>query len=207
MGLALIGDGGGEVPNVDVGPGWPSDRGFKSEGVDLDAMGGQGAKGNGDGKCHVCGGDGHFARDCASVPPISPMSPECHGCNGRGHLRNDCPTAHPELKAKGTGKGWGGGKDGGKGNWGNGSGKGNWGKGGGKGNGNGGKGKGYGGNWGKGKGKGVCGPDLMGSLGGEKDWTVVGNQWGHVDNGQWDNGQLRCLQPVYSRSLAMIQPR
>ena len=69
MGLALIGDGGGEVPNVDVGPGWPSDSGFKSEGVDLDAMGGKGAKGKGDGKCHVCGGDGHFARDCPSVPP------------------------------------------------------------------------------------------------------------------------------------------
>ena len=69
IGLALIGDGGGEVPKVDVGPGWPSDRDFKSEGADLDAMGGTGAKGKGDGKCHVCGGDGHSARDFPSVPP------------------------------------------------------------------------------------------------------------------------------------------
>ena len=116
MGLALIGDGGGEVPHVDVGHGWPSDSDYKPVNVDLDAMGGKGGKDKGDGKCHVCGGDGHFARDCPSVPPISPMSPECHGCNGRGHLRNDCPTAHPEFKGKGKGKGWGGGNDGGKGN-------------------------------------------------------------------------------------------
>ena len=52
----------------------------------------------------------------------------------------------------------------------------------------------------------MYGLDLMGSWGGEEDWTVAGNQWGHDDNGQWDNGQLRSLQPVYSRSLAMIQP-
>ena len=74
MGLALIGDGGGEVPHVDVGPGRPSDSDYKPVNVDLDAMGGKGGKGKGDGKCHVCGGDGHFVRDCPSVPPISPMS-------------------------------------------------------------------------------------------------------------------------------------
>ena len=66
MGLALTGDGGGEVAKMDVGPGWPSDRDIKSEGADLDAGGGNVAKGKGDGKCQVCGGDGHFARDCPS---------------------------------------------------------------------------------------------------------------------------------------------
>ena len=155
MGLALVSDGNVEVPKVDVAPGWPSEGQCKTDGAELDEMGGKGGCGKGYGKCHVCGGDGHFAPDCPSVPFISPMSPECHGCNGRGHLRNDCPTAHLELKGKGKGQGWGGGKDGGKGNWGKGSGKGNWGKAGGKGTGYGGKGKGYGGNWGKGKGKGV----------------------------------------------------
>ena len=69
MGLALVGDGSGEVAKIDVGPGWPSEGDFKSEGVDLDAIGGKGGKGKGVGKCHVCGGDGHFARVCPSVPP------------------------------------------------------------------------------------------------------------------------------------------
>jgi hypothetical protein len=99
MGLAIVGDGGCEAPQVEVGAGWPSEVDHK-KGVDLDAMGGKGGKGKGDGKCHICSGDGHFARDCPSVPPINPMSPEYHGCNGRGHLRNECPTAHPELKGK-----------------------------------------------------------------------------------------------------------
>ena len=39
----------------------------------------------------------------------------------------DCP---PRVEREGKGKGWGGGKDGGKGNWGKSAGKGNWGKGG-----------------------------------------------------------------------------
>ena len=57
MGLALMGDGSGEVAKIDVGPGWPSDGDFKSEGANLDAMGGKCGKGKGAGKCHVCGGN------------------------------------------------------------------------------------------------------------------------------------------------------
>ena len=57
MGLALVGDGSGEVAKVDVGPGWPSEGDFKTEGAELDAMGGTGGKGKGDDKCHVCSGD------------------------------------------------------------------------------------------------------------------------------------------------------
>ena len=68
----------------------------------MDAMKG---KGKGDGKCHTCGGDGHFARDCPSSFPVGPLFPECHGCGGRGHLKNACPTANPQLKGKGKGKG------------------------------------------------------------------------------------------------------
>ena len=96
MGLALVGDSNFEAPRVDVGAECPGENEFKTEGAELDAMGGKDGEGKGDGKCHVFVGYGHFARDCPSVPPISPMSPKCHGCNGRGHLRNDCPTAHPE---------------------------------------------------------------------------------------------------------------
>ena len=127
-GLALVGDSNFDAPRVHVGAGWPRENESKTEGAKLDAMGGKGGKGKGDGKCHVCGGDGHLARDCLFVRPISLMSPECHGCNGRGHLCNDCPIAHPELKGTGKGKGWG--KDGGKGNCVKGAGKGNWGNGG-----------------------------------------------------------------------------
>ena len=105
MGLSVVGDGNFEAPKVGVGPGWQGEGECKTESAELDAMGGKGGKGKGDGKFHVCCGDGHFARDCPSVPPISPMSPECHGFNGRGHLRNDCSTAHPELKGKGKDKG------------------------------------------------------------------------------------------------------
>ena len=52
----------------------------------------------------------------------------------------------------------------------------------------------------------MYGLDLMGSWGGEEDWTTAGNQWSNEDHGQWDNGQLRSLQPGYSRSVAMHQP-
>ena len=38
MGLALLGDGSGEVAKVGVGPSWPSEGEFKTEGAELDAM-------------------------------------------------------------------------------------------------------------------------------------------------------------------------
>ena len=61
MGLALEADGNSEAPKVDVGSGWPSEGESKTEGAELDPMGGKGGKGKGDGKCHVCGGNAHFA--------------------------------------------------------------------------------------------------------------------------------------------------
>ena len=78
----------------------------------LDAFG---KGGKGDGKCRVCLGEGHFARDCPSVEPVSPQAVECHGCHGRGHYKGQCPTANPHLKvAKGQ---WGGGKGYGRYGW------------------------------------------------------------------------------------------
>ena len=71
---------------------------------DLDAFNKGKGKGKGDGKCHTCGGDGHFARDCPSVPPIGPQSPECYGCKGRGHIGKDCPAISQHLKRKGQGE-------------------------------------------------------------------------------------------------------
>ena len=144
MGLALLGYP--EPAAVHVPPGYePASAPPAHPGPDveqrgmfdqhLDAMGGKGGKGKGkgDGKCHTCGGDGHFSRECPSTAPVGPQSVECLGCNGRGHIRAQCPTANPHLKGKGkgaggkgwdSGKGWGG-KPGGKG-WG---GKGKGGKG------------------------------------------------------------------------------
>lgn len=40
----------------------------------LDAFNKGNGKGEGDGKCHICNGEGHFARDCPSVPLVSPAS-------------------------------------------------------------------------------------------------------------------------------------
>ena len=137
MGLAVIDKAHPmETPNPPPGIAEPS----YPDTAELDAMRKGKGKVKGDGKCHVCGGDGHFARDCPSVPPIGPQAVECMGCNGRGHYRNQCPTHNPHLKSKGKGKG--------KGGWEKGAGKG-------KGGGNG-KGKG-------GKGKGMSALDLMGS--------------------------------------------
>ena len=77
----------------------------------LDAVGKGKGKGNGKkyGRCNICKGEGHFARDCPSTPPVSPQAVECHGCHGRGHYKGQCPTANLHLnQQKREGKGWGG---------------------------------------------------------------------------------------------------
>ena len=77
----------------------------------LDAVGKGKGKGKGkkDGRCNIRNGEGHFATDCPSTPPVSPQAVECHGCHGRGHYKGQCPTANPHLKQqKDQGKGWGG---------------------------------------------------------------------------------------------------
>ena len=51
----------------------------------------------------------------------------------------------------------------------------------------------------------MYGLDLMGSWGGDGDWTGDHN-WGNEDYGQRDNGQLRSLKPGCSLSLAMPAP-
>ena len=81
-------------------------------------------KGKNDGRCNICNGEGHFARDCPSTPPLSPQAVECHGCNGQGHYKGQCPTANPHLKqqkdkanggeGQGKGEGYGGKGTGGK---------------------------------------------------------------------------------------------
>ena len=195
MGLALVGE---SIPDGPP-PGLAED-----ESANLDAMGK--GKGKGDGKCHVCNGDGHYARDCPSVPPIGPQDVECLGCNGRGHYRNKCPTYNPHLKGKGKGKGDSGGW--GKGGKGYGD-SGGWGKGG---KGKGGKGSGGWGKGGKGKGgKGVSALDLMGSQSGEGSW---GGNWGNDPPWQddcssdhsWQNNSFHSMSPWYGKSLAALSP-
>ena len=133
-----------------------------NQGRDLDALGKGKGKGKGwpvnNGRCNVCNGEGHFARNCPSAQGADGKATgteECYGCYGKGHTKVKCPTANPSLKGdKGGGKGWEG-----KGaqSWGGKAQKG----GGGKGGYGGGKGKGYG----KGKGSGLYEIDLMGGNG------------------------------------------
>ena len=40
----------------------------------LDAFNKGKGRGKGDGKCHICNGEGHFARGCPSVPLVSPQA-------------------------------------------------------------------------------------------------------------------------------------
>ena len=65
-----------------------------------DAVGkGRGKReGKNDGRCNICNGEDHFARDCPFTPLVSPQAVECHGCHGRGHYKGQCPTAKPHLK-------------------------------------------------------------------------------------------------------------
>ena len=172
-----------------------AERADESERHDLDAFKGKMA-GKGNGKCHVCDGEGHFARDCPSTPPVSPTDIECHGCRGKGHRIAQCPTANPQLKSKGTGKGFGYGKGYGKGFKGKGKGKGYSG---GYSGDTKGKGKGYG----KGKGKSpLYEIDVMGTWGGEQNWG--GDQsWG--GSSEWYPEQAPTQQgPSYLRSLASM---
>ena len=80
--------------------------------MDAFGKGGKGkGKGYGDGRCHVCGGDGHFARDYPSErgpDGKATGNDECYGCHGKGHQKTDCPTANPHLKGSNNGKGDGG---------------------------------------------------------------------------------------------------
>ena len=69
MGLALTADKKDFFENQKLGGDHsgavgPVGAGYKTEPgkYELDAMGGKGAKGKGDGKCHVCSCDGHLAR-------------------------------------------------------------------------------------------------------------------------------------------------
>ena len=84
----------------------------------LDAFGkgkGKGFMSNG-GRCNVCNGEGHIARDCPSSPGQDGKATgdTCYGCSGKGHQKAVCPTANPQLKGGGKGKG-GWQQDGGKG--------------------------------------------------------------------------------------------
>ena len=145
-------------------------------------------KGKNDGRCNICMGEGHFARDFPSVEPTAPTAVECHGCHGRWHYKSVCPTANPQLKGAGKG-GWQTKGAGGKGGWQTNGGGGDKGKG---------KGKGYsGGGWkGKGKGKGGKGGGiyeigLMGAWGG--DWNWDDESWG---DDTWGGNYLRSFSIV-----------
>ena len=142
---------------------------------DLDAVGKEKGKGKSDGKCNICGGQGHYSRDCPSTTPLSETT--CHGCDGKGHYKNVCPTANPHLKGGGGGKGWKTKGGGGKGN-------GGWNTKGGKGQG---KGKG------KGKdGKGLYELDLMNQWGGQWDQQGSDKQgWDERDDGSQGGPYLR----------------
>ena len=158
----------------------------------LDAFGQKG-KGKGGwmsngGKCNVCNGEGHMARDGPSVPGADGKATgdPCFGCNGLGHQKAVCPTANPQLKggkygSKGGGKGWkggSGGKDCHKGS----------------------KGKGWGGK-GSGKGtgkKGLYDLDLWGgSDSGSSEWSPG---W----SGSWSNegNALRSLGCLTEKPVA-----
>ena len=82
MGLALFAERGSYVPHVAP----PIEPPIEVS-AELDAFGKGKGNGKGDGRSQVCDGEGHFARECPSVPPVSPQSVKCLGCSGRGHYR------------------------------------------------------------------------------------------------------------------------
>ena len=61
----------------------------------LDAVGNGKGKGKNDGKCNICQGDGHYARDYPTPPGPGASDIKCHGCNGKGHVKSQCPTVNP----------------------------------------------------------------------------------------------------------------
>ena len=106
----------------------------------------------------------------------------CKGCGGKGHYANQCPTANPNLKKGGGGKGWAP-----KGGFG-------WQRG---------RGKGKGKSAGKGKGGGLYELDLMGSWGGNWDqpqnWDP--SQWEDASQGYYLRS-LACLDRAMPTATA-----
>ena len=95
IGLVKEGEGNVEAPICE-----------QCESNDLDAFG-KGGKGTGkgknDGMCNVCGGDGHFTRNCPLFPGPDMGKMDCFGCNGKGHRKDQCPVVNPHQKGKGSG--------------------------------------------------------------------------------------------------------
>ena len=102
-----------EKPPAPVLPEEPERNTAQKE--DLDVVGNGKGRGKNDGKCNICGGNGHFARDCPSTMPLTDAI--CRGCEGKGHFERVCPTANSHLKGSGARKGWSQKGGGYKGGW------------------------------------------------------------------------------------------
>ena len=100
VGLALMAESSPVERMTDNAPDGLSTSGpatAEPQSSDIDTLGKGKDKGKG-GRCHTCNGEGQFARDCPSVPPVSPQAVKCMGCGGRGHYMRQCPTSNPNLK-------------------------------------------------------------------------------------------------------------